>query len=112
MMYFRRPVLDNLPTSKIEKAGTLVGYMAISAPRRMDLVLIPDRRMQSFVLPITTTPSLHTSAIISAVTLMILFLYSARERGEYLFALVLERILPNIDDQIFMVHRRSSFARH
>jgi hypothetical protein len=40
----------------IEKTGTPVRYMAIAAPEKMDLVLISDLRMPSFVSLIVTTP--------------------------------------------------------
>ena len=79
-------MLDHLPISMIEKTGTPVRYMAIAAPERMDLVLISDRRIPCFVSPIETTPSRHTSAIISPVILMILSLYRTSETGEFLLA--------------------------
>ena len=74
-MYLRKAVLDHLPISMIEKTGTPVRYMAITAPERMDLVPISDRRVPSFVSPIVTssTPSRHKSAIISPVTLLEVF---------------------------------------
>ena len=85
-MYFRKAVLDHLRIRMIEKTGTPARYMAIAAPERMDLVPISDRQMPSFVLPIVNTPSWHKSAIISAVTLMILILCFTRETGKFLFA--------------------------
>ncbi len=82
-MYFRKAVLDHLRIRMIEKTGTPARYMAIAAPERMDLVQISDRQMPSFVLPIVNTPSRHKSAIISAVTLMILFLCLPERLGNF-----------------------------
>ncbi len=112
LMYLRNAVLDHIPISMIEKIGTLERYMAITAPKQMDLVLISDRRMPSFILPIATTPSRHRSAIISAVTLMIVFSCSTRETGEFLFVHLYGRILLVIDAQIFTRHRSSYCVRH
>ena len=83
LVYLRKAVLDHLPISMIEKTGTPARYMAIAAPERMDLVQISDRQMPSFVLPIVNTPSRHKSAIISAVTLMILFLCLPERLGNF-----------------------------
>ena len=74
LMYFSKAVLDHLLICMIEKTGTPARYMAIAAPKRMDLVLISDWRMLSFVSSIVTTPSRHKLAIISPVMLMILLL--------------------------------------
>ena len=89
LIYFRNAVLDHLRISMIEKTGTPARYMAITAPERMDFVLISNRRVPSFVSPIATTPSRHKSAIISAVTLMIMFLcFTKRDWGVLVCSLV------------------------
>ncbi len=82
-IYLRKAVLDHLPINMIEKTGTPERYMAIAAPEQMECVPISDRRIPSLVSPIVATPSRHKSAIISPVTLMILFLCFARETGEF-----------------------------
>jgi hypothetical protein len=113
LMYLRNAVLDYLPISMIKKKiGTPERYMAIAAPERMDFVPISDWRMPSFVSPIATTPSQHKPAIISAVTLMIVFLCFTRETGEFLFVSLYDRILLVIDAPIFTGHRSSSRVRH
>ncbi len=78
-------MLDHLLINMIEKTGTPERYMAIAAPEQIDFVPISDWRMPSLVSPIVTTPSLHKSAIIFPVTLMILLLCFARENGEFSF---------------------------
>jgi hypothetical protein len=112
LMYLRNALLDHLPISMIEKIGTPERYMAIAAPKQMDLVPISDRRMPSFVSPIVTTPSRHKSAIISAVTLMIVFLCFTRETEEFLLVPLYGRILLVINAQIFTEHRSLSHVRH
>jgi hypothetical protein len=111
-MYLRNTVLDHLPINMIKEIGTPERYMAIAAPKQMDLVPIYDWRMPSFVSPIATTPSRHKSAIISVVTLMIMFLCFTRETGEFLFVPLYDRILLVIDAQIFTGHRSLSRVRH
>jgi hypothetical protein len=86
LMYLRKAVLDHLPISMIEKTGTPARYMAIAAPEQMDLVPISDRWIPSFVSPIETTTSRHTSAIIYPVILMILSLYCMSKTREFLLA--------------------------
>jgi hypothetical protein len=94
-------VLDHLPISMIEKIGTLERYMAIAAPKRIDLVPISDWWMPSFVSPIATTLLRHKLTIISAMTLMIVFLCFTRETREFLFVPLYNRFLLVIDAQIF-----------
>jgi hypothetical protein len=109
---FEEPVLDHLLISMIEKIGTPERYMAITAPKQMDLVPISDQWMLSFVSPMATTPSRQKSAIISAVTLMIMFLCFTRDTGEFLFVPLYDRILLVINAQIFTGHRSLSRVRH
>ncbi len=112
LMYLRNAVLDHLPISMINKIGNPERYMAIAEPKQVDLVPISDQRMPSFVSPIATTPLRHKSAIISAVTLIVVFLCFMRETGEFLFIPLYERILLVIDAQIFMGNRSLSRVRH
>jgi hypothetical protein len=105
-------MLDHLPISMIKKIGTPESYMAIAAPEQMDLVPISDRGMLSFVSPIATTLLWLKLAIISAVTLMTVFLCFTRETGEFLFVPLYDRILLVIDAHILTGHRSLSRVCH
>jgi hypothetical protein len=72
-MYLRNAVLDQHPTSMIEKTGVPAKYIAMAAPDRIDFDPILDQLIPSFVSLIATMPSRIRFIIISDVTLMIFF---------------------------------------
>jgi hypothetical protein len=111
-MYLRNAVLDQHPTSMIEKTGVPAKYIAMAAPDRIDFDPILDRLIPSFVSPIATTPSRIRFTIISDVMLMILVPCFARETGEFGFVPLYERIRVMIDVQIFTVHKLMLFVFH
>ncbi len=105
-------MLDQHPTSMIEKTGVPAKYIAMAAPDRIDFDPILDRLIPSFVSPIATTPSRIRFTIISDVMLMILVPCFARETGEFGFVPLYERIRVMIDVQIFTVHKLMLFVFH
>jgi hypothetical protein len=84
-MYLRKALLDQRPTSMIEKTGVPAKYIAMATPDLIDFDPILDQMIPSFVSPIATTPSRIRFTIISDVMLMILFPCFARETGEFAF---------------------------
>ncbi len=109
-MYLRNAVLDQRPTSMIEKTGLPAKYIAMATPDRIDFDPILDRLIPNFVSSIATTPSRIRFTIISDVMLMILFPCFVRETGEFGFVPLYERIHVTIDVQIFTGHKLTSFV--
>ncbi len=96
-IYLRKAVLNQHPTSMIEKMGVPAKYIAMAAPDLIDFDPILDQRIPSFVSPIATTPLQIRFTIISDVMLMILFQCFARETGEFACVPLYERIRVSID---------------
>ncbi len=105
-------MLNQCPTSMIEKTGVPSKYIAMATPDRIDFDPILDLLIRSVVSLIGTTPSWIRFTIISDVMLMILFPCFARETGEFGFVPLYERIHVRIDVQIFAGHKLTLFVFH